>query len=165
MARYLCKRSRYGYGIITTWVQSLTCVLLQFEFVRAKDQNGLYEICHVIPVDIERVEKEADRIIEKNEACNGRINIQLDLDFCSEYLHHPECLKYSEDILGPQPCIEDQANQANERKRRLKRLYLLKECARSPPKADELGTLEGMAQDSCIYNSKYVSTTVLVILV
>lgn len=148
----------------------MTCALLQFEFVRAKDQDGLYEICDVTTVDIERVEKIADNIIKENEACNGSLDAIITTEYCYDYLHNPGCpmAKYDpqlEDFLGPQRCIEEEANEAKERKRRLNRLYLLKECARNPSKANELGTLDGMAQDSCIYNTKYVNATILVILV
>lgn len=102
MAQYLCKRSRYGYDIITSGFQTLTCVLLQFVFVRAKDQDGLYEICHVTTIDIEWVEKDADRIIEKNEACNGWLIAKITMEFCFDYQHHPDCPKndtWLEDIL------------------------------------------------------------------
>ena len=145
----------------------MTCVLLQFEFVRAKDQNGLYEICHVIPVDIERVEKEADCIIETKEAC--LFNAQFTGEYCWDSLHPQECpASLPEFFFGPQTCILHQAAEAMKRKDKISMLKtkdVLKECARSPQKANGRGTLDGMAQDSCIYNTKYVSTAVLVILV
>ena len=144
----------------------MTCFLLQFEFLRAKDQDGLYEIYDVTPVDIEQVENWADVIIEKCEECDDYA--RLSTEYCDSYMgtHNPRCPKYDdqlEDICGPQKCIQDEAMEAMERKDGLKKLYLLKRCARNPHKANGLGTLDGMAQDSCIYNTKYVSTAVLVI--
>lgn len=139
---------------------------MQFEFLRAKDQDGLYEIYDVTPVDIEGVENWADYIIKEREACNN--NAKITSEYCDSYMHmHAQgCPKYDdqvEDILGPQECIEDMAFKAVKRKHGLKKLYLLKQCARNPHKANGLGTLDGMAQDSCIYNTKYASTAVLVI--
>lgn len=144
----------------------MTCFLLQFEFLRAKDQDGLYEIYDVTPVDIEQVEKWADVITKKSEACDDYA--RLSTEYCDNYMgtHTPGCPKGDdEDICGPQKCIQDEAMEAMEQKDRLKKLHLLKRCARNPHKANGLGTLDGMAQDSCIYNTKYVGTAVLVIVI
>ncbi len=52
------------------------------------------------------------------------------------------------------PCIKDQIKAARQRKRKLDVLYLLRDCARNPLKANGLRTLEGMAQESCIFNTE-----------
>lgn len=146
----------------------MTCFLLQFEFLRAKDQDGLYEIYDVTPVDIEQVENWADDTIEKRDECN--IYAEVTTEYCDNDLgtHTPGCPKYDdplEDFRGPQECIRDAAFKADKWKKGLKKLHLLKKCARNPHEAHGLKTLDGMAQDSCIYNTKYVSTTVLVIVI
>lgn len=48
-------------------------------------------------------------------------------------------------------CILEMPEEAHLRKRRLDMLFLLKNCTRDPRKANGLRTLEGMAQESCIY--------------
>ncbi|EYE91978.1 uncharacterized protein EURHEDRAFT_415980 [Aspergillus ruber CBS 135680] len=144
---------------------------VEFEFHRAKDQDGLYEIYDVKSVDIKRVKNIADCIIEKNEACND--NAKITMEYCYGYMHNPSCPVSTYDpqlldFLDPPTCIQEEANEAMKRKRKisiLETVDVLKECARSPQKANGLGTLDGMAQDSCIYNTEYVNTTVLVILV
>ena len=141
---------------------------MQFEFLRAKDQDGLYEIYGVTPVDIERVENWADGTVKKNKECN--ICAKITSEYCNNDLgtHKPGCPKYDdqlEDFRGPQECIQDTAFKAVKRKHGLKKLYLLKQCASNPHKANGLGTLDGMAQDNCIYNTKYVGTAVLVIVI
>jgi hypothetical protein len=49
------------------------------------------------------------------------------------------------------------ANEARQRKRKLDMLHLLKDCIRDPLTANGLRTLDGMAQDSCIYELEYVT--------
>jgi len=48
----------------------------------------------------------------------------------------------------------DQAEAGRQRKKRLDVLYLLKDCARDPLKANGLRTLEGLAQESCIMDTE-----------
>ena len=62
------------------------------------------------------------------------------------------------DIMGmfSLPCDMDQAEAGRQRKKKLDILYLLKDCARDPPKANGLRTLEGLAQESCIMDTKQV---------
>ena len=50
------------------------------------------------------------------------------------------------------PCIRKQAQRARKRVLKLDTLYLLRDCARNPSSANGLGTLEGMAQENCIYD-------------
>jgi hypothetical protein len=49
------------------------------------------------------------------------------------------------------------ANGARQGKRKLDMLHLLKDCIREPLTANGLRTLDGMAQDSCIYELEYVT--------
>lgn len=149
----------------------MTCVLLQFKFLRAEDQDGLYEIYDVTPVDIEQVKKNADNIIKESEACDN--DAKITMEYCDGYMHNSGCPVSTYDpqlgfFMDPPTCIQEEANEAMKRKDKISMLKtkdVLKECAQSPQKANGRGTLDGMAQDSCIYNTKYVSTTVLVILV
>jgi hypothetical protein len=65
-------------------------------------------------------------------------------------------LKYPTLFKDDLPFILDMAVAARLRKRRLDMLFLLKDCARKPRKANGLGPLEGMAQESCIYEFECV---------
>jgi hypothetical protein len=51
------------------------------------------------------------------------------------------------------PCINDQVKAARQRRKKLDVLHLLTDCARNPLNANGLRTLEGMAQESCIYDT------------
>ncbi|OJJ84404.1 uncharacterized protein ASPGLDRAFT_25847 [Aspergillus glaucus CBS 516.65] len=144
----------YGMGNWKRWLPFYGPVSVQevkFQFVRAKGRDGLYEI-RVTPVDIEQVEKVADRKIELNKECLA--NALITGEYCSDLYHHPDCpASIPEDLFGPQTCILDQAGEADVRKSKLNQLHLLKECARNPPMANGVKALDGMAQDSCIYNT------------
>jgi hypothetical protein len=72
---------------------------------------------------------------------------------CMGFSHNTKC-PASFDLNYP--CILDMAEEARLRKRRLDMLFLLMDCARDPRKANGLKTLEGMAQERCIYELEYV---------
>ncbi|EXM04442.1 hypothetical protein FOIG_04658 [Fusarium odoratissimum NRRL 54006] len=54
-----------------------------------------------------------------------------------------------------EPCIRLAAKEAEQRLKLLDDIQHLKKCARDPASANGLRTLEGMAQESCIYDVKY----------
>ncbi|KAI3580770.1 hypothetical protein IWW34DRAFT_906546 [Fusarium oxysporum f. sp. albedinis] len=54
-----------------------------------------------------------------------------------------------------EPCIRLAAKEAEQRHKLLDDIQHLKKCARDPASANGLRTLEGMAQESCIYDVKY----------
>lgn len=64
-----------------------------------------------------------------------------------------------EDLL--QPCIKVQAEEVEQRLKKLRSLSRLKDCARNPTKANGLHSLKGMAQGTCIYEIKYVFPTLI----
>lgn len=54
-----------------------------------------------------------------------------------------------------EPCIRLAAKEAEQRLKLLDDIQHLKKCARDPASANGLRTLEGVAQESCIYDVKY----------
>jgi len=60
-----------------------------------------------------------------------------------------------------QPCLRDEAEKAKLRRDRLRFLPRLKECARDPSRANGQHTLEGLAQESCIYDVMYLKHLLL----
>lgn len=101
------------------------------------------------PVDVQKVQKMADCVIAsapnefdfaENDGCNG-------------YFHGTKCNMSFDPSL---PCIMDEVEAARQRKRKLGMLHLLKDCIQDPLAANGLRTLEGMAQESCIYELEYV---------
>ncbi|KAH7230084.1 uncharacterized protein BKA55DRAFT_207475 [Fusarium redolens] len=69
--------------------------------------------------------------------------------------HSEQCLIGMQE--WSQPYIKVEAEEAEQRRKRLLFLSHLKECARDPARANGLYTLEGLAQESCIYDIKYPS--------
>ena len=76
-------------------------------------------------------------------------------DICLDDYHHSiQCLIGMEE--WDQPCIRVDAEKAEQHRNRLLFLSLLKNCARDPARANGLHTLDGLAQESCIYDTKYL---------
>lgn len=76
-------------------------------------------------------------------------------DVCLDNYHHSDqCLIDTEE--WSQLCIRVDAEKAEQRRNGLLFLSLPKDYARDPARANGLYTLEGLAQESCIYNTKYL---------
>jgi hypothetical protein len=117
----------------------------QFQFLGAPDRAGRFPI-HVYPISIDEVRKEIDGTIALEPNVPG-----LD-DFCDGGWHSREC-EATMDMLSL-PCIKDQVKAARQRRKKLDVLHLLRDCARNPLNSNGLRTLEGMAQDSYILDTK-----------
>jgi hypothetical protein len=122
---------------------------VEFQFVGTEERKVRFKVFGVKPVDVERLRLEADNIIASAPG-------EVDFDYgngCMDSSHSTKCEK---SIEYDRPCILQMANEAHQRKRKLDMLHLLKDCIRDPMTANGLRTLEGMAQDSCIYELEYV---------
>ena len=100
---------------------------------------------HMVPIKTEQVLEEADRVVAQRP---DSMTIELG-EFCTPWGHSIDC----QDMMHYQskPCIEEQIEAARQRQRKLAMLHLLRDCARDPSSANGLWTLEGMAQNSCIF--------------
>lgn len=110
------------------------------------------------PVDVEKVREEADNIL-------ASVPNEVDFDYgdgCQGFVHSSKCQKSTDLFL---PCIMDMAEEALQQKRKLDTRYLLKDCAQEPQRANGLRTLEGMAQESCIYELEYVQLCISAIMI
>lgn len=114
-----------------------------------KDRSGRFPIFALTPVNEEKVREKADDII-----ASVPTDVEIEYgDGCMGFSHSTKCpASFGLDS----PCILDMAEEARLHKRRLDMLFILKECARNPRKSNGLRTLEGMAQESCIYELEYV---------
>jgi hypothetical protein len=114
-----------------------------------KDRRGRFPIFGLTPVNEEKVREEADDII-------ASVPTDAEIEYgngCMGLSHSTKC---PASFGIESPCILDMAEEARLRKRRLDMLFILKDCARNPQKANGLRTLEGMAQETCIYELEYV---------
>lgn len=119
--------------------------MAQFQFLGASDQSGRFPI-HIYPIDIVKICEESDKTIAL-EPKHPEIE-----DCCYGDWHSDVCHNIMD--MFAMPCILDQAEAARRRKKRLDVLYLLRECARNPLYANGLRTLEGLAQESCIFDNE-----------
>jgi hypothetical protein len=103
----------------------------------------------MIPVDINQVREEADRIIALRL---NDFDAELGERCLDGYYHSTRCQNRM-DFLS-EPCIEVQIDAAQQRKKRLTLVHLLRDCARDPRRANGLNTLEGIAQESCILDKE-----------
>ncbi|KAK4194497.1 hypothetical protein QBC40DRAFT_344098 [Triangularia verruculosa] len=121
---------------------------VNFQFAGVIDPHGRY------PIRMEAVKP--DNVLEDCESIIARhpTGPYSDInDVCLEDYHHSDqCLIGMEE--WSQPCIRVDAEKAKQRRNRLLFLSLLKDCARDPAGANGLHTLEGLAQESCIYYTK-----------
>jgi hypothetical protein len=101
------------------------------------------------PVEPSNVSEECEKIIARYPT-----GPYLDInDACLDDYHHSgQCIVGMEE--WSQPCIRVDAEKAEQRRNRLLFLSHLKDCARDPARANGLRTLEGLAQESCIYDTK-----------
>jgi hypothetical protein len=129
-----------------------SCVLLtaklQFQFAGVVERDGRFPI-HMTSVDIDKAREEADRIIALGPDCVDSELGELCLD---GYWHSSRCQNMMDFLL--EPCIQVQIEAARQRKKKLAMVHLLRDCARDPCNANGLNTLEGMAQESCIFDIK-----------
>ncbi|XP_014561834.1 hypothetical protein COCVIDRAFT_11609 [Bipolaris victoriae FI3] len=129
------------YGVVDVY---------EVEFWLLGDPEGAGPIpVHIYPVNVEEIRKRTDRIIALEPDHNFD-------DHCDDQGGHSEDCENMMDALN-KPCIKDQIRMAKQRMKKLDSLYLLKDCARKPQKAIGLRTLEGMVQESCIYNIKQIT--------
>lgn len=128
---------------------------MQFHFAGVVEPDGRYPI-RMDPVKLESVLEECEKTIARHP-----VGPYVDVDeVClDEYHHSEECLNRME--VWSQPCIMEDAEKAGQRRNRLLFLSLLKDCARDPARASGLYTLDGLAQESCIYNVRYLKRSLL----
>lgn len=113
-----------------------------------QSETRRFQIFDLTPVDEVIIQEKANQIIASvpnevnNEYNNG----------CIGFDHSKKCPTLLDNSSS---CILDMADEALLQKRRLGMLFLLKNCAKNPPNANGLNTLEGMAQVSCIYDLTY----------
>ncbi|WAO96032.1 Hypothetical protein NCS54_01368900 [Fusarium falciforme] len=123
---------------------------VNFQFAGVIDPDGRYPI-QMDPVKPDNVLVDCERIIARHPT-GPYFDIN---DVCLDDHHHSyQCLIGMEE--WSQPCIRVDAEKAEQRRNRLLFLSLLKDCARDPAGANGLHTLEGLAQESCIYDTKYL---------
>ena len=121
----------------------------QFQFAGVVEPDRRYPI-RMDPVKPDNVSEECEKIIARHPT-GPYFDIN---DVClDDYHHSDQCLIGMEE--WSQPCIRVDAEKAEERRNRLLFLSLLKDCARDTARASGLYTLEGLAQESCIYDTKY----------
>jgi hypothetical protein len=131
-------------------VTSLTMPKTQFQFAGVVESGGRYPI-YMDPVSLKDIFEECEKTIARHPT-GPYSNID---DAClggSE--HSDQCMIGMQE--WSQPCIRIEAEEAEQRRKRLLFLSHLKDCARDPTKANELHSLKGLAQESCIYDIKYV---------
>ncbi|KAI1026567.1 hypothetical protein LB503_013367 [Fusarium chuoi] len=121
---------------------------VNFQFAGFVESDGRCPI-RMNPVDLKNVSEECERTIAKLPT-----GPYLDFNDTCKYQHSEQCLIGMEE--WSQPCIEVEAEKAEQRRKRLLFVSHLKECAQDPARANGLYTLEGLAQESCIYEIKYV---------
>lgn len=112
------------------------------------ERDGRFPI-YITSVDIDKAREEADRIITLGP---DRIDSELGEVCLDEYWYSTRCQNMM-DFL-PELCIQVQIEAARRRKKKLAMVHLLRNCARDPYNANGLNTLEGMAQESCIFDIK-----------
>ncbi|KAK0718633.1 hypothetical protein B0T26DRAFT_741504 [Lasiosphaeria miniovina] len=109
-------------------------VEVNFHFSGIAESNGSYPIW-MDPVKPDHVLKECEKIIARNPTGDTS-----------------DCFIGIEE--WSQPCILVEVEKAEQRRKQLLFLSHLKDCARDPARANGLHTLEGLAQDTCIYETK-----------
>ncbi|KAJ4243332.1 hypothetical protein NW762_014818 [Fusarium torreyae] len=121
---------------------------VKFQFAGVVESGGRYPI-YMDHLNLKDISEECEKAIARhptgpyfdiNDACLGGAE------------HSDQC------IIGmqewSQPCIRIEAEEAEQRRKRLLFLSHLKDCARDPTKANGLHSLKGLAQESCIYDIK-----------
>ena len=112
---------------------------MQFEFLGTVNADGSFHV-KIHPIQVDEVRKRAKSKIEFVDA---------DEDYpCSSGWHTEKC-QYVDAL-----CIELQKDKAARRLKKLYSLGLLTECVRNPSSANGGKTLEGMASDSVVYETR-----------
>lgn len=112
---------------------------MQFEFLGTVNGDGSFHV-EIHPIQIEAVRKRAGSEIEFADA---------EEDFpCSSEWHTDRCQRV--DGL----CIYLQKEKAARRLKKLYSLDLLTECVRNPSSANGERTLEGIASESVVYETR-----------
>ncbi|CAG9951096.1 unnamed protein product [Clonostachys rosea f. rosea IK726] len=121
---------------------------VNFHFAGVVESDGRYPI-QMESVKLDKILEECKKLIAKYPT--GEY-VDID-DVCLDDDFHSEKCRMGM-WAWSQPCIRVDAEKANHRRNRLLFLCLLKDCARDPARANGLRTLEGLAQESCIYDIK-----------
>ena len=82
---------------------------------------------------------------------NERIIADAAAETCNGPLHSDWCPAQENDYLS---CIQVDAQKANEHNKKLDSLDQLKHWVQNPGSANEHGTLEGMALNTCIFQAE-----------
>lgn len=114
------------------------------------ERDGRFQVFNMKPVDIHKARKKADDTIALEPS---DIEVEFGEECLDEIWHSSRCQHMMMDLS--MPCIKMQIEAARKHIRKLDTLYLLKDCARNPRSANGLRTLEGMAQESCIFDMEY----------
>ncbi|KAM0376572.1 hypothetical protein ACHAPY_007117 [Fusarium culmorum] len=136
------------YGII-----KVTEVNFQFDGVVESD--GRYPI-YMEPANLEDISDKCKDAIARHPTDSYFDLDQICLD---DREHSDECLIGMRE--WSQPCIKVEAEKAEQRLKQLLFLLRMKDCTRDPMKVNGLDSLKGMAQDTCIYEIKYVFPTLI----
>ncbi|KPA40519.1 hypothetical protein FLAG1_06600 [Fusarium langsethiae] len=121
---------------------------VNFQFAGAADADGRYPI-YMEPLNLEDISENCMKAIARHPTSPGFDGN----DACQGGSHHSDqCIAGMEDDF--QPCIRIKAEEAEQRRKKFLFVSHLKECARDPQKANGLHSLEGRAQESCIYDIK-----------
>jgi hypothetical protein len=131
-------------------VNNMFCKLLtymtQFQVLDDPDKSGRFPI-DVYQIDIDKIRENAEKSIAQEPKSSYHEYS------CGIGWHTSDCAA-DRDMLGGSCAVED-AEEARQQKKKLNKLYLLKDCTRDPQKANWLRTLDGLAQESCIYDTEY----------
>ncbi|CAI7670814.1 unnamed protein product [Penicillium pancosmium] len=117
----------------------------EVEFVGTTNGARRFQIFDLIRVNEEETKEKADQTIA---SVPNEVDYEYD-NGCMGYHHSTKCPASYD---GDSECILDMADEALHLKKRLGMLFLLRNCARDPRKANGLNTLEGMAQERRIYD-------------
>ncbi|CAH0022253.1 unnamed protein product [Clonostachys rhizophaga] len=122
---------------------------VKFQFSGVVESDERYPI-QMESVETEKVLEECEKIITRHPT--GEY-VEFSDACLDNYVHSEECLIGMRALSSP--CIKVDAEKAEQRRKRLILLSRLKDCARDPARANGLRTLEGLAQECCIYDIKY----------
>jgi hypothetical protein len=127
----------------------------QFRFLRK--YNNDFSVC-IEKLDISKIEKQLRNELEQAEKTVARIadpifpNIECYEDVVNRSWAHesPDCLAATEPIAT---CPFQQRQECERKLDQLRLTLLLLLCFQDPKKAVDQRTLEGIAQESCIYRT------------
>ena len=120
---------------------------MKFRFDDSVKPDGSYPI-QIIPIDLEAVSKDCKKALSCGPMPNSVPNLQ-----CYLQQHTQKC-EFNWAVHSRQ-CVFKELVNAEERLDRISTLSLLTKCGQNPAKANGAKTLEGMAQEGCIYKIRY----------